>query len=104
MKFSQDQEDENKNIFYFTAKMFLKVLTKDGINFVYFAWTKVNEMKPRVKIMLKKGHFSNQPFKLRKYSTKFCILAKGNDILQSLAKNLAIHNILWYSTKCCGIK
>jgi hypothetical protein len=57
MKFSQDQEDENKNIFYFTAKMFLKVLTKDGINFVYFASTKVNEMKPRDNIMFKKAIF-----------------------------------------------
>jgi hypothetical protein len=55
MKFSQEQKFELKISFELGNQISLEALPKFGNNFIHFAWTKVNEMKPRVNIMLKKA-------------------------------------------------
>jgi hypothetical protein len=55
IKFSQDQKFELKISFELDCQISLEALPKFGINFIHFAWAKVNEMKPRVNIMLKKA-------------------------------------------------
>jgi hypothetical protein len=55
MKFSQEQKFELKISFELDCQISLEALPKFGTNFIHFAWAKVNEMKPRVNIMLKKA-------------------------------------------------
>jgi hypothetical protein len=57
MKFGRDQKVEFEKSFQLDRQILIKVLTKFGINFVHFAWSKVNEKKPRVYIMLKRPLF-----------------------------------------------
>ncbi len=56
-KFVQDRVVEFEISFKLYRQISLKVLTKVGINFVFFAATKVNEMKPRTNLSPKKPFF-----------------------------------------------
>ncbi len=107
LNFGRDWKVVFKKSFKLYCQIWLKGLTKVGINFLHFAWTKVSKMKPRVNII---GLFSYQPSKLRKYLRKFCSLSEVENILQNLAKYLSIlqlfmiiNKIALYKTKFNGI-
>jgi hypothetical protein len=63
---------------------------KFGINFVYFAWTKVNEMKARINFMLKKLLFPKNRQNWGNIKKKFAICDK-------FLQNLTIHFGLFWS-------
>jgi hypothetical protein len=57
MKFSWDQKVEFKKSNELYRQILLKVLTKVGIHFIHFAWTKVSKMKQRVDVLLENAPF-----------------------------------------------
>jgi hypothetical protein len=60
---------ECKKSFDIYCQILLKVITKVGLKFVQFSWTKLSEMKPRVNLFSKESFFY-QGSKLRKYLKK----------------------------------
>jgi len=107
----RDKRDQNlteterlssKNLSKLYCQILIKFLWKLDINFVHFAWKKVNDIKPRVHIMLKRALFhltmqseeifyeiSRQFSWKRQYSTEF------SNILLSF---IAFYSHKWNST------
>jgi hypothetical protein len=57
MKFSLDSNVDYKKSFKLYCQILLKALTKVGINVAHCSSMKVNKMKPRINVMLKKALF-----------------------------------------------